>query len=180
MQLKPSIASYSGETAARAREFLSEERMLDKIAEIATAPQPTDRFYCPRELELMHIVQQKAGVYQLDTAVFLEPDIERIVPVVKAFARDVARGALYHGAEFLGAPPEIACFLGGIIGLQQGLGNVLEGQGLAGEWKTYRGIYPQTKVDFDEVCPAFEALGPDQVLVDLVQGRVGEIGRAHV
>jgi hypothetical protein len=161
MQLKPSIATYSGETAARVRSYLSEEYVLDIIAEIAAAPRPERDYFCPHELKLMHIVQPKDGLIRLNTAVFLEPDIERIVPVVKAFAKEVARGALYHGAEFLGAPPEVACFLGGIIGLQQGLGKVLEEQGLAGEWKTYKGIYPHTKVDFDEICPAYEALGPD-------------------
>ncbi|MDP2872010.1 MAG: hypothetical protein Q8P31_05660 [Bacillota bacterium] len=162
MKLQPSIASYSGETAAAIRAYLS-GAVLDVVASVAAGPRPSADIDAVviAELEEMHVLRHEAGTVRLQTAAFLEPDIERIIPAVSDFAAEVAQGAMDHGADFRGARPEAACFLGGVIGLQQGVGNAFQAQKLAGEWKEYQGKYARSKVDFDEVCAAREALGPD-------------------
>jgi hypothetical protein len=171
MTLQPSIASYSGETAARIRAYLTCP-VLEVVASVAACPKPAVEVErnVLAELQEMHVLGLEAEAVRLDTAVFLEPDIERIVPVVRSFAAEVAHGAVTHGAGLAAAGPEVTCFLGGVIGLGQGVGAAMEAQGVAGEWKSYQGRYACSKVDFDEVCPAREALGPDLLNKSVLRG----------
>lgn len=52
----------------------------------------------------------------------------------------------------------------------QGLGKSLKEQGIGVEWRSYGGKYAQSKVDFDEVCRAYDALGPDYLNKTVLPG----------
>lgn len=171
MKLQPAIASYSGATAAMIREFLTGS-VLDLIGQVAVAPLRADQVdpAVLAELVEMHVLKEEDGTVSLQTAVFLEPDIKKIVPVAASHAREVAGLVALHGNGFRGARPEVTCFLGGVIGVQQGLGRALEQRGFAGEWKHYGGRYARAKVDFDEVCTARAALGPDYQTKSILAG----------
>lgn len=162
MRLRPSIASYSGEIAARMRAFLTDP-VLGTIASVARAPVAAGEI-APAvlgELTEMHVLREEAGMVRLQTAVFLEQDITRVVREAALLAGEAAALVAEHGGGFGDAAPEVTCFLGGVIAIQQGLGLVLERRGLAGAWKAYQGRYARSKVDFDEDCPAYAALGAD-------------------
>jgi len=170
--LQPSIASYIGANARKARGFL-DETVLSIIRRIAEAPAPADT---PppavlAELVEMHVLRVDGGLAVLDTAVFLDEDIRTLSSAATGYAREVAGLALAHGGQLRAAPPEVTCFLGGVIAIQQGLGRALEQSGFGGQWKDYTGTYARTKVDFDEVCEAQGLLSPDYQVKTVLRGQ---------
>ena len=72
MNLKPVIASYSGESYARMKQYL-DDPVLDVIGRVAGAPRPSGEI--PRqvaaELAEMHVFKEQDGLVRLNTAVFL-------------------------------------------------------------------------------------------------------------
>jgi hypothetical protein len=172
MKLKPVIASYSGESYTRIKQYL-DDPVLQVIASVAQGPQPEAQL-SPQvlaELVEMHVLRQQDGQACLGTAVFLEDDIQRVVSAVTPLAQELARRIQAAGAAFQPAPAEVTCFLGGIIGYVQGLGRFTrQKEGGAAEWKTYPGKYERSKVDFDQICPAYETLGPDYLNKSVLPG----------
>ncbi len=171
MKLRPVIASYSGESSANIRRCL-DENALQVIADIACSPRVSGSI--PRdllaELVAMHVLRERAGFVNLDTSVFLRSDIERILDTVTPLAKELCLRILDCGSAFRNAPPEVTIFLGGIIALGQGLGATLRQKNIGVDWKSYSGKYAQSKVDFDEPCDLYEAIGPDYLNKSVLQG----------
>jgi hypothetical protein len=99
MKLKPVIASYSGESYSRMKQYL-DENVLEIIARVAQSPQPSAEI--PREVaaELveMHVWTDQDGLVKLGTAVFLKNDIENILSTVTPLAQEFAGRILeYRG-----------------------------------------------------------------------------------
>lgn len=171
MKLKPAIASYSGGSFRAIRGFLTEE-VLELVAEIAVSPkgraQVEDSLFY--ELQEMHVLTEYEGTVRLGTAVFLKDDI----PVITRLACDLGEGLAAAlagaGAGLDALSPEIKNFLGGIIGVGQGLHYVLRSERTAFDWKYHEGRYAQSKVDFDEVCDGLETLGPDWQAKSVLRG----------
>jgi len=171
MKLRPVIASYLGESSARIRQFL-DENVLEVIASIARSPKHSAEIAPDvlAELVAMHVLKEQAGLVTLDTSVFLRSDMERILDTVTPLAKELCQRILECGSAFRDAPPEITIFLGGIVGLVQGLGATLRQQNVGVDWKSYSGKYAQSKVDFDELCDLYEAIGPDYLNKSVLQG----------
>jgi len=171
LKLKPVVASYSGEVSSKIRQYLN-ENVLEVIAGIARSPKNITDIAQDvlAELVEMHVLKEQAGLVTLDTAVFLRNDIEHILDMVTPLAKELCQQILECGAAFRKAPPEITIFLGGIIGLTQGVGATLMQKHTAVDWKSYTGKYAQSKVDFDEACDVYDAIGPDFLNKSVIQG----------
>ncbi len=171
MQLKPVIASYSGQSFTRIREYL-DTRALEVVAAVARAPRSSTELpeEVLAELVEMHVLKESEGGVTLDTSVFLREDIEQILEQVTPLAEELARRVAEHGGTLRTAPPEITLFLGGVVGLVQGLGLALRQENVGADWKNYTGRYAQSKVDFDELCEPYEALGPDYLNKTILPG----------
>jgi hypothetical protein len=119
----------------------------------------------------MHILAEQEGLVKLKTAVFLESDILSILDTIKPCASELANLVLNNGRAFQHAPAEIIIFLGGIIGYVQGVGMRLTQKNPdMWAWKSYTGKYPNSKVDFDEICEIYNAIGPDYLIKSVLQG----------
>jgi len=171
MKLRPVIASYSGESSSRIRQFL-DESVLEVIASIARSPKHSAEIVpgVLAELVAMHVLKERDGLVTLDTSVFLRSDMERILHTVTPLATELCQRIVECGSAFRDAPPEITLFLAGIVGLVQGLGATLKQENVGVDWKSYAGKYAQSKVDFDELCDLYEAIGPDYLNKSVLQG----------
>jgi hypothetical protein len=172
MLLKPSIASYSGDSYRRMKQDL-DEYALQIIAQVAQAPRPTADILPPALSNLieMHVLQEQDGLARLATAVFLRDDMLNILGVVTPLAMEFAGRILEAGEAFRRAPAEATVFLAGILGVVQGMGRHLSQAGYgSAEWKEYPGKYARAKVDFDELCDIYETIGPDILNKTVLQG----------
>ena len=172
MKLKPIIASYSGESYARMKQYL-DDPVLDVIARVARSPQPSAEI--PRqviaELVEMHVLVEQDGLARLNTAVFLKDDIENILSTVVPLAQEFAQRIQECGEAFRHAPAEVTVFLAGILGIVQGMGRHMSQKGIgSAEWKEYVGKYARSKVDFDELCDVYETIGPDYLNKTVLPG----------
>jgi hypothetical protein len=171
VRLKPVIASYSGEIVSRIRQYLDDD-VLQVIADVARTPRERKDIQEDVRTELveMHVLTQREGFVVLDTSVFLREDIESILNTVTPLAKELARRVLEGGSAFREAPPEVTLFLAGIVGLVQGLGRTADVEQVGVDWKGYSGKYAQSKVDFDELCEAYERLGADYLNKTVLRG----------
>ena len=171
MELKPIIASHSGDAFARIRQYLNED-VLSVIGSVARAPRSRGEVAGDvlAELVEMHVLRERGGRVVPDTSVFLEEDVASIVRTVKPLAEELAHRVFTRGAAFHSAPPELTLFLAGVVGLVQGLGTSLREQGVGLEWRSYGGKYARSKVDFDQVCEAYDAVGPDYLNKTILPG----------
>ena len=171
IELKPVVASYSGESYHAIQRYLNPD-VLATLGEVARSP--CGKVQIPAEMlaELieMHVLREEDDRVLLATALFLEEDIQRLAETLLRLAQELAERILECGAPFWDASPEERIFLAGIVGLVQGLGRSLQQKQIGAAWKNYTGKYARSKVDFDEVCPAYEALGPDFLNKALSQG----------
>jgi len=171
MRLKPVIASYSGESFRNIRQYLN-ENVLEVIARISQSPVSPSEVSADmlRELVEMHVLAEQGDQVRLETAVFLERDIERIRDTLLPLAIELAQLIKDCGSGLQRAAPEVTVFLGGIIGLVQGTGRSFSLKSIGVDWKNYPGKYAQSKVDFDEICDAYEAAGQDYLNKTVLQG----------
>lgn len=172
VKLRPVIASYSGESTLNIKRYL-DENVLEVIAGVARSPKNITEIEQDvlTELVEMHVLKEQDGLVALDTSVFLRNDIECILNTVTPLAKELCQKILECGSAFRVAPPEITIFLGGIIGLGQGVGAILKKKRIVVDWKSYTGKYAQSKVDFDEVCDVYDAIGPDFLNKSVIQGK---------
>lgn len=171
MRLKPVIASYSGDTFSSISRYL-DENVLEVVASVARSPSRRSEIAGDvlAELVEMHVLKERDGLAVLDTSVFLRDDIESILDTVTPLAKELAQRVLESGTVFKDAPPEVTIFLGGIIGLVQGLGMSLKKKNIGVDWKNYPGKYAQSKVDFDELCDVYDDIGADHLNKTVLQG----------
>ena len=171
MRLKPVIASYSGDAFSSIRQYL-DQSVLQVVASIAQSPKKSGEIAedVLAELVEMHVLKEQDGLVVLDTSVFLRDDIKRILNTVTPLARGLAQQVLESGVVFKDAPPEVTVFLGGIVGLVQGLGMNLKKKNIGVDWRNYPGKYAQSKVDFDELCDVYDDLGADYLNKTVLQG----------
>ena len=170
MRLKPIIASYSGDTFSSISRYL-DENVLEVIASVARSPSRRSEIAGDvlAELVEMHVLKEQDGLVVLDTSVFLRDDIESILNTVTPLVKELAQRVLESGMVFKDAPPEVTIFLGGIIGLVQGLGMSLKKK-IGVDWKNYPGKYAQSKVDFDEWCDVYDDIGADYLNKSVLRG----------
>lgn len=107
---------------------------------------------------------------RLDTAVFLEADIQQINQAASAWGRKLAQQVTCTAAPLQDEAAVVKNFVVGMLGINQGLGRLLREKQATLRWDQYTGRYAQTKVDFDQVCPAQLALGPDSLNKIVLRG----------
>ncbi len=171
MDLEPRIASYSAQSSQAIHRFL-DRRALDAVARVAQAPvkcTELDHGLCDELIE-MHVFREQDGLIRLDTAVFLEEDIHRVNDAASQYAQELARLVIQAAAHMRDEPPAVVNFLIGIVAIGQSLHHALKDELLALDWKGYTGRYAQSKVDFDQVCAARQALGPDLQNKNVLRG----------
>jgi hypothetical protein len=171
VRLQPVIASYSGNTFSSISQYLDGD-VLEVIASIAYSPKNSDEIAGDMLAELveMHVLKERDGLVVLNTSVFVREDIGSILSTVTPIARELSQRIHESGSAFKDAPPEITVFLGGIVGLVQGLGMTLKQKKIGVDWKSYSGKYAQSKVDFDELCDVYDAIGPDYLNKTILRG----------
>jgi hypothetical protein len=162
MKLRPTIASHSTETYQAIRTIL-DARAMSAVERVATSPARRDELDSEMcgELLAMRVFREEGRVVCLDTAVFLEEDIRLVQEAAAKFGADVAGLVAPAAAKLRGAPPVIINLLVGIAGIGQSVGQLFKDRGLAVRWEHFGGRYPRCKVDFDEICDAYEASGQD-------------------
>jgi hypothetical protein len=172
MKLKPIIASYSGESYLKIKQYL-DDPVLDVIACVARSPHPSAEI-APEvvaELVEMHVFVEQDGLVKLGTTVFLKNDIENILGTVTPLAQEFAQRILECGVAFRHTPAEVTIFLAGILGVVQGMGRHMSQKGIgSAEWKEYAGKYARSKVDFDELCDIYDTIGPDYLNKSVLPG----------
>lgn len=162
MKLRPTIASHSTDTYQAIRTIL-DARAMSAVERVATSPARRDELdseVCS-ELVAMRVFREEGCVVCLDTAVFLEEDIRLVQEAAAKFGAEVAGLVAPAAAKMRGAPPGITNLLVGIAGIGQSVGQLFKERGLAVRWEHFGGRYPRCKVDFDEICDAYEASGQD-------------------
>ena len=171
MELTPTIASYSG-TSFRAVQHVLDAKRLSVVAQVATGPveRKTLEAHTCDELIEMHVFKPEGDLVRLDTAVFLEADIQRINQAASAWGRKLAQQVTCTAAPLQDEAAVVKNFVVGMLGINQGLGRLLREKQATLRWDQYTGRYAQTKVDFDEVCPARLALGPDSLNKIILRG----------
>jgi hypothetical protein len=172
MELEPVIASFSGEAYRAIHKFLDQEALqtVTRVAESPLAREALDPEHL-RELVEMHVLVEREGLVRLDTAVFSEEDILEVNQAASKFGQELA-GRVSQAARALQYEhPALVNFLVGIVGIGQSLHQSLKESGSVVDWKGYTGRYAHSKVDFDEVCPARTALGPDLQNKHIFKGR---------
>ena len=171
MELTPTIASYSG-TSFRAIQQLLDAQRLNVVAQVVSGPverKKLESHTCDELIE-MHVFKQEGKLVRLDTAVFLEADIERINQEALTWGRKLAQQVTCTAAPLQDEPAMVKNFVVGMLAINQGLGRLLREKQATLRWDQYTGRYAQTKVDFDEVCPAQLALGPDSLNKIILRG----------
>ncbi|MGE5223566.1 MAG: hypothetical protein ACM3PY_14105 [Omnitrophica WOR_2 bacterium] len=161
MKLRPIVAS-TGKSAGAVRQVL-DERALEMVAQVAGAPAESTALYpalCAELIE-MHVFREREGQIWLDTAVFLEEDIQKANRFAQEFGDALANLVIPAAEPLLCAPPIVRNFLVGIIAIGQSLHQTMKADGLAVDWLRYGGRYAGSKVDFEEVCEAAHLLEPD-------------------
>ncbi|MGE5653266.1 MAG: hypothetical protein ACM3ZQ_03215 [Bacillota bacterium] len=169
--LKPAIASYSGAANKRLRERLTED-LLAVIEQVATSSVHAAEIspVVISDLVEMHVLSRANDQVRLNTAVFLEDDIRNVSALTSELGRGLAEKLVSVGSELNNCSPEIKSFLGGVVGVSQGLSKIFRDEQLAVDWKSYTGRYAQTKVDFDLDCDAYHKLSPDWQIKSTLQG----------
>jgi hypothetical protein len=119
----------------------------------------------------MHVFKEQSGLVILNTSVFFENDIDCILKSITPLSNELSQQIIECGSAFRDAPPELTLFLGGIIGLVQGLGTTLKQKNIGVDWKSYSGKYAQSKVDFDEICDIYNNIGLDYLNKSVLTGK---------
>ncbi len=159
MELRPLVASYSAESARAIRQAL-DSRAQEVIAQVAKGPVD------PAELEPalldtlleMRVFRkdtcQDGGRICLDTAVFLEADIEAANRLSLEYGEGLAERVIPAAAPLRELHPNVLNCLVGIVAIGQSLHYVMKADGLAVDWSQWGGRFAKSKVDFEEVCEA--------------------------
>jgi hypothetical protein len=164
MQLIESIASASstGDSKRRIDKILTGE-VKATIARLVKSPESISQLdpdLCAELIE-MDIFRYSEGRLQPNTAIFFEEDIEKLYEPVFSMGVELAEIVKESGKELESFSPPIKNFIGSIMGLGQGLHDILKAMGLASLWQKKTGRYEASKVDFNEDCEAYYQFGYD-------------------
>ncbi len=170
MRLQPTVASYFG-YHDRVRNTLNQSH-FDTMEQIINGGLRVE-FYdaeIVKDLLSMHIIEIAGNNVKLNTAVFLEKDILDAKDLASEISQEMAELLWKIGSPFTKLSPEIRNFLAAVIGASQGISRLLRKGKLQVNWRDYKGEYAGTKVDFDEICPAYEDQPKDWLSKSTIKG----------
>ena len=171
IQLRPLVASYLAESASATRHALN-NHALDVITQVAKGtvdPVEMEPALLDTLIE-MRVFRKVVGRIYLDTAVFLEEDIEAGNRLAIEYGEGLAERVIPAAAALRELHPNVLNFLVGIVAIGQSLHYSMKADGLAVDWSQWGGRFAKSKVDFEEVCEASGQLGPDLQTKGLAKG----------
>lgn len=162
MRLIESVASYSAAPRELVRQYLTDDVKASLIDLVRTPAAPV-RFGDALLAELieMDVLAVDAGRLRPNTAIFLAEDFAGLYEPIQALGAGIAAVVRDSAAELAICSPNVRNFVGGIMGMNQGLHTILRGMGLTQDWQAKTGRYARTKVDLNEDCPEHDRFGPD-------------------
>lgn len=162
MKLIESIASYTGESYRGIEAALTDDVkaiILKLIIEPESASNIDQSLL--DELIEMDVFKYSGSRVIPNTAIFLEEDIIKLYDPVSSMATEIVDIVKTEGEALKGSSPNIRNFIGGIIGMGQGLHAALKEMNFASNWQNKSGKYERSKVDFNQECEAYKRFGED-------------------
>ena len=171
MKLKTLVASYNGKARVEIEQYLTED-VLDTISSITLKPQRLSKVdpEVMKELTQMRVLQEDKGLARLATAVFLEADMNLFYDTATSIGNALAQAVESAGKALLGEPPVVRSYVAGILGMGHSYVEALREGGWMSNWKDLDGKYGHSKVDFDQVCDAYDRYGPDLLVINTNRG----------
>jgi len=148
-------------SALRVQQLFTDE-VMELVAGIATETMDV-RAVDPRiceELNQARVIHVDDGTVRIDTAVFLEDDLIEIHGVAGRWGADLAQHITALSEEFPEMSPGIRRLLIGYNGIDAGVFDLLISEGHAFNHRATSGRYAAAKIDFYEVCDAYDRFGP--------------------
>ena len=145
----------------RVEQLLTDE-VKELVARITTEPtdvRAVDPHIC-EELCQARVVCVDDGIVRIDTAVFLEDDLVEIHGVADRWGVDLAQRITALGERLPEMSPGCRRLLIGMNGIDQGVFDLLISEGYAFNHRATGGRYAGAKIDFYEVCDAYDRFGP--------------------
>ncbi|OGN95970.1 MAG: hypothetical protein A2Y89_00795 [Chloroflexi bacterium RBG_13_51_18] len=112
------------------------------------------------ELCQARIARLEKGKMKIDTAVFLAEDLDNIHRQADKWGNDLAKRIMALDKSLPEMPPGCKRLLVGMNGIDQGTFELLISGGYAFNHRAAGGRYAGAKVDFYEVCDAYDSFGP--------------------
>lgn len=171
MKLKTLVASYSGKARVEIEQYLTED-VLDTISGIALKPKRLSKVdpEVMKELTQMRVLREDKGLAKLATSVFLEADMDLFYETAASIGNALALAVEGAGEALLNEPPEVRNYVAGILGMAHSYVGELREGGWMDSWKDLDGKYGRSKVDFDQLCDAYDRYGPDLMIINTNRG----------
>ncbi len=171
MKLKTLVASYSGKARVEIEQYLTED-ILDTISTIAIKPQKLAKIdpQVLQELTQMRVLRAEKGLVNLATSVFLEADMNLFYDTAASIGNALAQAVAGAGDALVNEPPEIRSYVAVVLGMSHAYAEALREGGWMASWKDLDGKYGHSKVDFDQVCDAYDRYGPDLFVINTNRG----------
>jgi AraC-like DNA-binding protein len=112
------------------------------------------------ELGQARVARVEKGIIRIDTALFLEDDLEKIYVSAGRWGADLARRIIGLAQDLPEMTPECKRLLIGMNGIDRGTFELLISGGYAFDHRSTGGRYAGAKIDFYEVCDAYDRFGP--------------------
>ena len=112
------------------------------------------------ELEQARVVRRDGDSVRIATAVFLEEDLLKIHPAAERWGQDLAMQIEALNGKFPTMPSGIKRLLVGMNGIDQGVFELVISGGYAFNHRATGGRYATARIDFYEVCDAYDRFGP--------------------
>ena len=144
----------------RVEQLLADEvkELFAKIATGIVDIRTIDPHIC-EELRQARVVRIVGNTVQVDTSVFLEDDLLKIHDVADRWGKDLARRITGLGEKLPVMSPGCRRLLIGMNGIDQGVFDLLISERLAFDHRSTTGRYAGAKIDFYEVCDAYDRFG---------------------
>ncbi|MFC1952914.1 helix-turn-helix domain-containing protein [Chloroflexota bacterium] len=145
----------------RIEQLLTEETR-ELIARIAIGPVKTGSVdpQISEELIQARVVSLEEGIIRIDTAVFMEEDLEKIHGFTGHWGAELAERITALGDGIPEMSPGHRRLLIGMNGIDQGMFELLISEGYAFNHRETDGRYATAKIDFFELCDAYDQFGP--------------------
>jgi AraC-like DNA-binding protein len=149
------------ESILRIEQLLTDE-VRELVAKIATETmdvRAVDPNIC-EELSQARVICVDNGTVRIDTSVFLEDDLVKIHGVADRWGEELAQRIAALDASLPEMSPGCRRLLIGMNGIDQGVFDLLISEGYAFNHRATSGRYAGAKIDFYELCDAYDRFGP--------------------
>ena len=156
----------------RVQQLLTEEvkGIVEKIATEPIGVRSIDP-HISDELCQARVIRVEDGIAHIDTAVFFEEDLKEIHVVADRWGSDLAARVFALDEEFPEMSPQCKRLVVGMNGIDVGVFDLLISEGYAFNHRQTDGRYAGAKIDFYEVCDAYDRFEP------YISGGYGSAGK---